>query len=52
MYHEAKLFKPSTELLQASFCIVDRLDPPLSVTVSALERIFEWSQPWIELNNP
>ena len=52
MYHETKLLKPSAEFVQATFSIVDSLDPPLSVTVSAPERIFEWSQPWIELDNP
>ena len=51
VHHEAKLFSPSAELVQATFCIVDCLDPSLSVTVSAPERIFEGSQPWIELDN-
>ena len=51
MHNEAKFLCPPTELLQASFCIIDRLDPFLGVTVSAPKRIFEGSQPWIELNN-
>ena len=51
MHHEAKFLCPPTELIQAAFCLVDRLDPFLGVAISAPERVFERFEPWVELKD-
>ena len=39
------------ELLEPSLSLVDLLDPVLCFAEAVLERILEWRQPWVELDN-
>lgn len=46
---EAELLAALTELIKAPFGFFNRLDPLLSATISAAERIFKRREPRIEL---
>ena len=51
MHLKTHLLVASAELLQATFCLVNRFDPFLSFAVSSSEDIFEGIKPGIELDD-
>ena len=48
---EAKFLITSAESLQAAFCVVDSLDPFLSMTESTSQGISKRGKPRVKLNN-